>query len=137
MKDLIPKALQFATEAHLGQLRKVTGEDFVVHPIRVSERVKTDLQKVCALLHDVVEDTPVEIEQIRSEFGHDVAYIVGLLTHRVGDTYEQYIERVLLNENARVIKVADICDNLNDSPSFHYLEKVIKIANKIFKHETN
>ena len=83
-ENLVEKALQFATSAHEGQVRKYTGEPYIIHPVEVMEIVKTvkhDQEMLAAaLLHDVVEDTDVTIEDIRSTFGDDVASMVDDLT---------------------------------------------------------
>lgn len=84
MTDLVTKALDFATAAHEGQVRKYTGVPYIVHPIEVMEIVKSvphdDAMLAAALLHDVVEDTEVVIAEIRTEFGDDVASLVDDLT---------------------------------------------------------
>jgi (p)ppGpp synthase/HD superfamily hydrolase len=65
---LVKKALNFATEAHAGQVRKYTGNPYIVHPIEVMNIVQTvvhdDEMLAAALLHDVVEDTEHTIEDI-------------------------------------------------------------------------
>lgn len=116
------KALIFATKAHAGQ-KRTNGNNYVVHPIRVSQEVHTEKQRVCALLHDVIEDTKVTFSEIETEFGKDIAETVEALTHRKGESYQDYITRVLQNEDAIVVKIADICDNLSDSPSQRAIEK--------------
>ena len=84
MKDLVKRAAEFATSAHEGQVRKYTGVPYIVHPIEVMEIVKTvdhdDEMLAAALLHDVVEDCGVTIEDIVKEFGSDVASLVSALT---------------------------------------------------------
>ncbi|WP_456450782.1 RelA/SpoT family protein [Hydrogenimonas sp.] len=81
--ERIVEALEFAKKAHEGQARK-SGEPYVVHPILVAAitaRISADeTMVVAALLHDVVEDTPHTIEEIRERFGEDVAKLVEGLT---------------------------------------------------------
>lgn len=110
------KALEFAANAHAGQKRK-NGDNYIIHPIRVSQEVKSGTQKIIALLHDTVEDTDVTLEQIEREFGEHVAYCVGLLTHHKDEPYEDYIRRVKKHPDAIQVKVADIADNLSDAPT--------------------
>lgn len=74
------KALEFATKAHKGQKRKYTGEDYIVHPIEVSEYFDNDFQKTVAVLHDTVEDTDVTFTDIAREFGDLVMTSVWWLT---------------------------------------------------------
>lgn len=86
MNELEARAHAFATDAHgdIDQRRKYTGEPYIVHPIAVAELVRsvphTPEMIAAALLHDVVEDTPVTIEGIETEFGARVAELVGWLT---------------------------------------------------------
>src|SRR5688572_28437114 len=84
--DLVEKARQFATAAHrgVGQTRKYTGEPYDEHLRRVAPLVEclTDDPELIAAawLHDVVEDTPVTLEEVEREFGHGVRELVGALT---------------------------------------------------------
>jgi (p)ppGpp synthase/HD superfamily hydrolase len=82
--NLVDRALKFATIAHDGQKRKYTGAPYIVHPIEVMEIVKSvphdNEMLAAALLHDVVEDTDVTIEEIVDVFGDDVASLVADLT---------------------------------------------------------
>jgi GTP diphosphokinase / guanosine-3',5'-bis(diphosphate) 3'-diphosphatase len=77
-------ALRFARRVHLGQHRKQTGEQFVEHPIAVAELLKEsgfDGPIIsAAYLHDVVEKTDVELDEIRERFGPDVAILVDFLS---------------------------------------------------------
>jgi len=77
------KALELAMTAHDGQKRK-SGEPYIVHPILVAAITAAfsndETMVQAALLHDVVEDTPFDIEDLREEFGDDVAHLVEGLT---------------------------------------------------------
>lgn len=80
MSDLI-RAIEFATVAHAGQMRKYTGEPYITHPLAVMEIVRnvpghTEAMLVGAVLHDVWEDTDVHLFEICREFGTDVGDIV-------------------------------------------------------------
>jgi len=84
--NIVERARVFATAAHaaVGQKRKYTGEDYIVHPTEVAGILLTvphdNLMLAAAYLHDVVEDTGVTIQQIEQEFGGAVATLVGWLT---------------------------------------------------------
>jgi (p)ppGpp synthase/HD superfamily hydrolase len=86
MMNIVERARIFATAAHaaVGQKRKYTGEDYIVHPTEVAGIVRdaggTDAQIAAAYLHDVVEDTGVTIEQIEREFGTEITELVSYLT---------------------------------------------------------
>lgn len=122
MENTFKKALEFASRKHAGQ-KRTTGDNYIIHPIRVSQGVFTPTQKVIALLHDTVEDTGTTLEEIELNFGEDVAVAVDALTHRKGESYADYIQRVKNNEDAIAVKLADIADNLNDSPSENAIRK--------------
>lgn len=118
-------ALEFIAEKHKGQ-KRLNGNPYIIHPIRVSQEVSGELEKVCALLHDTVEDTITTLEDIEQIFGEEVAVVVEVLTHRKGESYADYIARIKMNSLATNIKIADISDNLSDSPSAHAIEKSAK-----------
>ena len=126
MTDRIEQAVAFATKAHAGQKRKYTGDDYIVHPIAVSELVAhnggTEDQIVAALLHDTIEDTDVTYEDVYQTFGADVAALVWELTDRF--TTEEYpnhnraqrkvweAERLAkVSPGAKLIKLCDMIDN--------------------------
>jgi GTP diphosphokinase / guanosine-3',5'-bis(diphosphate) 3'-diphosphatase len=82
--DLSRSALRFARRVHLGQYRKQTGEQFVQHPIAVAQLLADagygDQLIAAAYLHDVVEKTDVELEEIRERFGPGIADTIDCLT---------------------------------------------------------
>jgi GTP pyrophosphokinase len=81
--DDLKKALEYSTKAHINQVRK-SGEPYVVHPILVASIVSSvtndESMAIAALLHDIVEDTIVNINEIQELFGEDVAHLVDGLT---------------------------------------------------------
>ena len=69
---------------------------------------------MAAVLHDVVEDTEWTLERLREAgFSDEVLEAVDCLTHREGESYQQFVERVRTNPIARQIKIADLEDNMN------------------------
>lgn len=82
-QKMIKRALSVATSAHAGQMRK-SGEPYIIHPVAVAAYVAEqgyDAETVtAALLHDVVEDTPVTLDEIRQQFGDSVAQLVDGVT---------------------------------------------------------
>lgn len=82
---MFERAVKFATRAHRGQVRKYTDQAYILHPLSVAEIVRTvpnhtEEMLVAAVLHDVVEDTPVTIQDICNEFGTVVGMYVEYLT---------------------------------------------------------
>lgn len=123
MLDLERLALSFASKAHANQRRRYTDEPYIVHPIAVAEIVRsvphTPEMIAAALLHDVVEDTPVELEQIRNEFGDKVADLVDWLTDASKPSDGNRAVRKAIDRRhsaaapaeAQTIKLADVIDN--------------------------
>jgi (p)ppGpp synthase/HD superfamily hydrolase len=108
-------AITLAMEAHRGQKDKV-GEPYILHPLRVMFRVGWDAPeaaRIAAVLHDVVEDSPIQLRDLRRlGYSEDVLAAVELLSRRPEDSYEQFIERVLPNSIARRVKRANLEDNM-------------------------
>ena len=105
-------AYNFARKAHEGQVDKA-GVPYIVHPVTVAGMVDTPEEKIVALLHDVVEDTPVSIEAVRNLFGDRIADAVSLLTHDKSVPYENYVKLIKGNELARKVKIADLKHNMD------------------------
>lgn len=72
------------------------------------------VEMTTAVLHDVIEDTPWSIEDLALQgFPEEVLGALEALTHRDGESYDDYIDRIARNKVARTIKLADLEDNLN------------------------
>ncbi len=111
-------AIALARTAHAGQFDKA-GADYISHPLRVMEAVDGDDAKMVAVLHDVIEDTPVTVEKLR-EAGypdHVIEAIEGVTKRpeeEGGDeAYQRFIERAAQNPLSRQVKIADLRDNMN------------------------
>lgn len=110
---LLENAVRIAVEAHRGQLQK-NGLPYVLHPLAVMQRMKTPEEMMAAVLHDVVEDTPVTLEQLRKEgFPEAIVEAVDCVTRRDGQGEEEYLERVAGNMLARRVKLADLEENMD------------------------
>lgn len=126
--DLVIRASEFAAAAHasIDHRRKFTNEPYIVHPQAVSELVATVTDDpatiAAAWLHDVVEDTPVTIQEIEAEFGADVGSLVADLTDvsRLSDgnrRVRKAIDRQHTSEadpRAKTVKLADVIHNLTE-----------------------
>ena len=84
MENILDRAIIFATKAHKGQFRKGTQVPYILHPLEAAAIVSTmtaDTEIIAAaVLHDVVEDTSVTIDEIQEEFGNRVYSLVGAET---------------------------------------------------------
>ena len=106
-------AILLAAQAHRGQKDKV-GAPYILHPLRVMLRLKTEEEMMVAVLHDVVEDSAYTLADLeRAGFPPHVMEAVDCLTRREGETYEAFIERLKPNPLARRVKLADLEDNLD------------------------
>lgn len=150
---IVDKARYFATAAHaaVGQKRKYSDDDYIVHPIRVANLVKqyggTDAMIAAAYLHDVVEDTDVTMDTITSLFGSVVASLVKDLTDvsKPSDGNREArktIDRQHLAQasaDAQFVKCADIIDNSWDiaenDPKFWpvYRREMIQVLDSMRK----
>jgi len=106
-------AIALAVQAHQGQ-RDKAGQTYILHPLRVMMRLDTEAERMAAVLHDVVEDTPYTLERLR-ELGYpqEVLFALECLTKREGENYEAFIERVRPHPLARRVKLADLEDNMD------------------------
>lgn len=133
-------AFEFAREAHSPQKRK-SGEPYIIHPVNVARIVAEELELgvdpvIAAFLHDVVEDTPYTIEDIKERFGEDVAFLVGVVTKEKKDKYvqskqvdnfRQILASMQYDVRALLIKLADRLHNMRTLSSMRP-DKQMKIA---------
>jgi (p)ppGpp synthase/HD superfamily hydrolase len=111
----LERAIAIAAEGHAGQLDKA-GQPYILHPIRVMLRVSGASERMAAILHDVVEDTPVTLAQLATEgFSKEVLDAVDALTKRPGETRLEAARRAAANPIARVVKLADNAENMDFS----------------------
>ncbi len=106
-------ALALAAVAHKGQFDKA-GQPYIFHPIRLMLSVPDEPARIVALLHDVVEDTPVTMDELRAlGYAEEILAALDCVTRRETETYEEFIERVVPNPLARRVKLADLKDNMD------------------------
>src|ERR1044072_6519977 len=109
----VEDAISIAAQAHKGQNDKADAP-YLLHPLRMMLRMNSEAAMMAAVLHDVVEDTDWTLERLREEgFSDDVLDACDCLTHRDGESYQEFVERVRTNPIARQVKVADLEDNMN------------------------
>ncbi len=135
MKPALEDTLIFVAQKHRGQTDKA-GQPYIFHPIRVMENVGTDAsdeEKMAALLHDVVEDCHVALDDLRAEgFPEAVVVAVDHLTKNEESErdYQKAIERAARNPIARKVKIADLTDNMRldriEEPSEKDVERIEK-----------
>lgn len=108
---LTKKAMKICFEAHKNQ-RDKNGIPYIFHPIHLAEQM-TDEDTICvALLHDVVEDTSITFEQLKSEgFSKDIMDALKLMTHDKSIPYMDYVKEIKANSIATAVKLADLKHN--------------------------
>ena len=104
------RAMQIAYDAHHGQTDKA-GVPYVFHPLHLAEAMEDEICCCAALLHDVVEDTAVTLEDLAAVFPPEVVEAVALLTHEEGTDYFDYVRRIRSNPIALKVKLADLAHN--------------------------
>ena len=111
---MLDKAILIAAQAHLGQKDKV-GAPYILHPLRMMLRFRTESEMIAAVLHDVVEDSPDwGFERLREEgFTEDIIEAVEHLTRRQEETYAEFVDRAGQHPLARRVKLADLEDNMD------------------------
>ena len=126
----LARAIAIAAQAHQEQ-REKSGAPYIMHPIRLMLRMNTETEMMVAILHDVVEDTPWTLEQLRQEgFSEEVVQAVDCVTRRSTETYSEFVDRARDNPVARKVKIADLEDNMDvrrlPDISDHSLERLKK-----------
>lgn len=104
-------AVRIARAAHAGQMDK-SGKPYIGHPLRVMAALDGPHERMAAVLHDVIEDTPVTADDLRAA-GCPEEVVVAVIALSRGDDEPQtdYLARVAANPLARTVKLADIADN--------------------------
>jgi (p)ppGpp synthase/HD superfamily hydrolase len=106
-------AIQLARRAHEGQLDK-SGRPYIAHPLRVMGQLKGEHERMAAVLHDVVEDTEVTLDDLTAlGCPEDVLAAVAAISKHPGEPQADYLSRVMANPIALTVKRADIADNMS------------------------
>lgn len=113
----LENAIAIAATVHQSQKDK-SGAPYILHPLRIMMRMSTTEAQIAAVLHDVVEDSPLDdkwtIERLREAgFSKSVLNAVDSLTERHGENYDDFVDRACADPIARQVKLADIEDNMN------------------------
>lgn len=111
---LTMKAMDFAYNAHHWQTDHA-GVPYIFHPYHLAEQMDDEISCAAALLHDVVEDTAVTLDDLRQEFPEAVVEAVALLTHDDSVDYFDYVKSIRRHPIAKKVKIADLTHNSNQS----------------------
>ena len=124
----LEQAIALAAQQHAGQVDKANAP-YILHPLRVMLNVPTIEHKIVAVLHDVLEDTETNTEDLRKlGFQQQIIDAILALTKKVGESRLQAAQRTVQNPIARVVKLADIADNMDlsriQSPTIKDFERL-------------
>ena len=109
--DMTKKALKLCFDVHKEQVDK-SGLPYVFHPFHLAEQMETEDTTIVALLHDVVEDSDLTLDDLRQMgFGDTVIAALALLTHDPAVEYMDYVRAIKDNPIARAVKLADLRHN--------------------------
>lgn len=112
---LTKKAMSIAFEAHKEQVDK-SGLPYIFHPFHLAEQMEDEITVCVALLHDVVEDTYLTLEDLAKEgFTEDIIDSLRLLTHDDDTPYMDYVKKIKENPIAKMVKLADLRHNSDRS----------------------
>ena len=110
---LTKKALKISFDAHKNQVDKC-GMPYVYHPFHLAEQLDDELSTCVALLHDVVEDTDITLDELKSNgFPDEVIEALSLMTHRDNVPYLDYVRAMKDNPIARKVKIKDLEHNMD------------------------
>jgi len=147
--ELIYKSLEIVTRVFSDKTDK-GGFPYVIHLLKVYSGVDDYIEKVCALLHDIIEDTDVTYDDLRKVgYSEEIIDILTILTKIKGEDYRDYIKRIIDSDNyhAMNIKLSDLRHNMDSgrikNPTPNDYERITKryepayekISNKLNERE--
>lgn len=113
LQALLERAIAIAEQQHAGQVDKA-GRPYIEHPLRVMNTMSSDAERIVAVLHDVIEDTNLTLNQLAAEgFPGYVLDALDSVTRRAAETYDAFVARAAKDPIGRVVKYADLQDNAN------------------------
>ncbi|MBC3207550.1 HD domain-containing protein [Pseudomonas sp. SWRI111] len=130
MVQTLERAIAIAATAHAGQVDK-GGAPYILHPLKVMMRMTTLEERIVAVLHDMVEDCGVSLDDLRREgFSEEVLTAIASVTKAPGESYDDFVDRAAQNAIGRAVKLADLEENSDlsriASPSWEDLERIEK-----------
>ncbi len=110
---MLEKAIQIAVKAHAGQKDKA-GQSYISHLLRVMLKGESETEKICGVLHDLVEDTDYSFDDLRKAgFSEDVIEVLRFVTKIPNEDYTHFIDRIKANPTAVKVKLNDLEDNMD------------------------
>ena len=126
-------ALELALKFHKNQKDK-SGAPYIGHILRVSEHCRTVKAKIAALMHDLIEDTDLNLKNLQDfGFDDDILDAVNALTKIDNEKTKKYVDRILTSKIAIEVKLSDLLDNMDLSRLKNITEKDLKRTKKYKK----
>jgi (p)ppGpp synthase/HD superfamily hydrolase len=138
---MLEKAIEIAVNAHKGQKDK-NGAPYILHVIRVMCNGKTEIEKICGVLHDLIEDTDWTFDRLKKEgFSNEVIDVLRCLTKESEEEdYTHFINRIKENKIAINVKLNDLKENMDiirltklDNKDIVRLNKYLNAYNELIK----
>ena len=112
MSRYLHKAITIACDAHQGQ-SSINGEPYILHPLRLLIKAKSNEEKIIAVLHDVIEKSNISLADLKNKgFDQNIISSIDSLSRRKSESYVDYIERLMQNRISVKIKLLDLTDNI-------------------------
>jgi len=112
LSQYLHKAIIIACEAHQGQ-SSINGEPYILHPLRLLIKAKSNEERIIAILHDVIEKTNISLADLKNKgFDQNIISSIDSLSRRRGESYVDYIGRLMQNRISVKIKLLDLADNI-------------------------
>ena len=112
MSQYLHKAITIACEAHQGQ-SSINGEPYILHPLRLLIKAKSNEERIIAVLHDVIEKTNISLADLKNKgFDQNIISSIDSLSRRRSESYVDYIGRLMQNRISVKVKLLDLADNI-------------------------
>lgn len=109
------EALKLATEKHKGQIRKISGKEYITHPIAIADKFTDENHKIVAVLHDIIEDTDTTLGELYNlGLENKLIKYIDILTRKKDQSYLWYILLTKQYDFTKSIKIEDLKHNLSD-----------------------
>ena len=112
MSQYLNKAITIACKAHQGQF-SINGEPYILHPLRLLVKAKSNEERIIAVLHDVIEKSNISLADLKNKgFDQNIISSIDSLSRRKSESYFDYIGRIMQNRISVKIKLLDLADNI-------------------------
>ena len=135
MSQYLHKAIIIACEAHQGQ-SSINGEPYILHPLRLLIKAKSNEERIIAILHDVIEKSNISLADLKNKgFDQNIISSIDSLSRRRNESYIEYIKRLMQNKISVKIKLLDLADNIKihseNNDNGIYDSKIIQYKNAL------